>query len=603
MKNALEIFLIILLFSFTVSAQISTPVKFDKPIEYVDNTSSFLLGLPNNDLLMFWTEKHTGRLLAARSSDNGNLWLETEVKGSLWYLQNPELNSVILPSGRILLTYKNGLYYSIYSDDNGFSWSYPSTIRIGSTISENRSGFFSGLAVLENGQAAFSFSLSLIEYPNYIPKGVYVVYSNDGITWSEKKQIDPLGFESQFTSFNDSIDVVFYHDTLNGDANIYYKTTTDNGISWSARQTLLSENLVELRPRVIKDTSGKISLYYQRFDQTAFNDLYQSEIYFIESTDNGNSWTSPQKFTDYAGIDSSHTVSLWNNKPIISFISSRDFQLNQNYMQIFYGTEPDESSPPALINLIQTPDSVLPNQTLNIKAFVDDDNVVDSVKLIVIRNVKDIDTLNMFDDGIHNDSLANDKIYGIDIGGFEKGDCIPYHFLIYDNEMHTAGFNGGEINIPLDSFTEYYRLEINRFKLPFSNGGIIADIYYEGLDGGWYDESRVLFSGGFFITGKIGNDIWATCQASASRISDYQPGIVGSSTDDPKNQLYVIKVSDPHFGESWQNYSYAVQLGAKFYDGNNNGIYDPVDLNGNGIWDLNEDRPDMLGDETTVVCF
>ncbi len=33
------------------------------------------------------------------------------------------------------------------------------------------------------------------------------------LSWSEKKQIDPLGFESHFTSLNDSIDAVFYHDT------------------------------------------------------------------------------------------------------------------------------------------------------------------------------------------------------------------------------------------------------------------------------------------------------------------------------------------------------------------------------------------------------
>ncbi len=89
MKIALKIFLIILLFSFTVSAQISTPVKFDKPIEYIDNTSSFLLGLPNNDLLMFWTEKHTGRLLAARSSDNGNLWSVSDGKRIFMVLTKP----------------------------------------------------------------------------------------------------------------------------------------------------------------------------------------------------------------------------------------------------------------------------------------------------------------------------------------------------------------------------------------------------------------------------------------------------------------------------------------------------------------------------------
>ncbi len=598
MKNTLKIFLIILLFSFTVSAQISTPVKFEKQKPYMNCSESFLLGLPNNDLLMFWAESSTRIIYMSRSTDNGIIWSSPAIVVNDSYIQmNFEINAVVLTSGRILLTFKRGSYYCKYSDDNGFTWS--DHIRLTSTYQE----FYSGLAVLESSQAAFSFSYSSTTNPNYTPKGIYVMFTGDGVTWSSRKQVDPLGFEGHFTSLNDSIDAVFYHDTLNGGSDIYYKTTTDDGITWSTRQTLLSDNLIERRPRVIKDTSGKIWIYYQRFDQTAFDELYQSEIYFITSTDSGNNWSLPQKFTDYAGGDSNHTVSLWNNKPIISFISSRDFQLNQNFMQIYYGTEPDESSPPALISFIQTPDSVLPDQTVNIKAFVDDDSSVDSVKLIVVINAKEIDTLNMFDDGNHNDSLANDKIYGIDIGGFDQGDGVQYHFLIYDNEMKTAGFKGGEINILLDSFTEYYRLEINRFKVPFDNTGVIADVYINGSDGGRYDEKVVLFSGGFFITGKIGNDIWAVANASASRLQDFQAGVVGSSPYDPKNQLYRVKASDPHFSESWQNYSYAVQLGAKFYDGNNNGIYDPVDLNGNGIWDLNEDRPDMLGDETLWCVF
>ena len=598
MKIALKIFLLILLFSFTVSAQISTPVKFEKQKPYMDCSESFLLGLPNNDLLMFWAESSTRIIYMSRSTDNGNIWSEPIILVDNYYQQqNFELNAVVLTSGRILLTFKRGSYYCKYSDDNGFTWS--DHIRLTSTLQE----YYSGLAVLKSGQAALSFSVSPTSYPYQTPKGVYVIYSSDGITWSTRKLIDPNGFEGHFISLNDSIDAVFYHDTLNGEANIYYKTTTDDGITWSTRQTLLSDNLIERRPRVIKDTLGKIWLYYQRFDQTAFNDFYQSEIYFITSTNSGSSWSLPQKFTDYAGVDSNHTISLWNNKPVISFTSTRDYQINQNNMQIFYGTEPDESSPPALISFVQTPDSVEVYQVVNIKAFVDDNSAVDSVKLVVTLNAKEIDTLNMFDDGLHKDSLLNDQIYGIEIGGFKEGDGVLYSFLIYDDQSNIAGFKGGEINIPLDFFTPSCRLEINRFKVPFNNSGIIADVYYEGSDGGRYDEKVVLFSGGFFITGKIGNDIWAVANASASRLQDFQPGIVSSSLDDPKNQLYVVKASDPHFGESWQNYNYAVQLGAKFYDGNKDGIYNPADLNGNGTWDLNEDRPDMLGDETLWCVY
>jgi len=47
----------------------------------------------------------------------------------------------------------------------------------------------------------------------------------------------------------------------------------------------------------------------------------------------------------------------------------------------------------------------------------------------------------------------------------------------------------------------------------------------------------------------------------------------------------------------------AVELGAEFYDGDNDGIYDPVDKNHNQIWDPNEDMPDLLGDETAWCVY
>ena len=44
-------------------------------------------------------------------------------------------------------------------------------------------------------------------------------------------------------------------------------------------------------------------------------------------------------------------------------------------------------------------------------------------------------------------------------------------------------------------------------------------------------------------------------------------------------------------------------LGAKFYDGDNDGNYEPIDLNLNGSWDFNEDRPDLQGDQTVWCVY
>jgi hypothetical protein len=123
------------------------------------------------------------------------------------------------------------------------------------------------------------------------------------------------------------------------------------------------------------------------------------------------------------------------------------------------------------------------------------------------------------------------------------------------------------------------------------------------MPGGNYDGNIVMYSGGFYMSGLSNGFPWANGSFSAGYIKDYVPGRVGSFPQDTKNILYVVRSSDPPFSQSWQNWKVAVSRGAAFYDGNNDGIYNPVDLNGNGKWDPNEDRPDILGDITAWCVY
>ena len=401
--------------------------------------------------------------------------------------------------------------------------------------------------------------------------------------------------------------MLIYQDSTITDQYLFYRISTDGGTSWSNRSQLLSTSFNGSRVRGFKDDIGKIWLFYQEDDPTSFIGFTQSEIYFITSTDEGLNWSSPEKFTNYAGVDTNHSVSEWNGKPILSFTSSRNFQINKNFNQIYYGVggeTVDSSTPPYLYYFTANPDSPHVYEPIDFRAFVDDEAGLDSVFLVTTINVFNIDTLLMYDDGLHNDSLPGDNIYGVTFQkGINTGDNLRYDFLLKDIDGNYAGFNGSDIYIPLPFTTDAYLIETNKLKMPLNNSGVLANVNINGMEGGWFDESTVLFSGGFFLSGKDGDEIWANAVASASRIQDYQPGIVGSNPDDPKNSLYIIKASDPPFGESWQNYKYAVQLGADFYDGDNDGIYNPVDLNGNSIWDLNEDRPDFFGDVTVWSVY
>ncbi len=107
----------------------------------------------------------------------------------------------------------------------------------------------------------------------------------------------------------------------------------------------------------------------------------------------------------------------------------------------------------------------------------------------------------------------------------------------------------------------------------------------------------------FGLSGYNGDTLWANGMASASLIENYLPGKVGRNQYDPRYKVYVVTKYDGPFSSSWQQWKFAVDLGARFYDGNGDGIYNPVDLNGNNVWDPTEDKPDLIGEATTWCVF
>ncbi len=154
-----------------------------------------------------------------------------------------------------------------------------------------------------------------------------------------------------------------------------------------------------------------------------------------------------------------------------------------------------------------------------------------------------------------------------------------------------------------------YRFYVNSINLPINNRGVLAAVNIQDPDpnisgsGGKLDNVIFLFSGGFFMSGYKGDSLWTNGVSTASLVEDYQPGPVGSTPSDPKNKIYVLDKNDFPFGQSWQDWIDAVSIGAAFYDGNNDGLYTPVDLNSNGLWDSNEDGPDILADRTAWCVY
>ncbi|MCB9260081.1 MAG: T9SS type A sorting domain-containing protein [Ignavibacteriales bacterium] len=145
--------------------------------------------------------------------------------------------------------------------------------------------------------------------------------------------------------------------------------------------------------------------------------------------------------------------------------------------------------------------------------------------------------------------------------------------------------------------TAYYN---NRFFITLLNNGDIGKGYRHQIT---YDSLHIINASGFFLSGKLGDSLWSNGVFGSESYLNYAPGKFLESSGDKKNKFYILNASETDFDSSWHDWKEAVELGAYFYDGNNDGVYNPVDLNGNGIWDANEDRPDLIGDYTNWTIY
>lgn len=140
--------------------------------------------------------------------------------------------------------------------------------------------------------------------------------------------------------------------------------------------------------------------------------------------------------------------------------------------------------------------------------------------------------------------------------------------------------------------------------IPFDNRGMLASVNIDPL-GSYlmYKNVNVLRSAGFIISGYIKNKMWICGNAHPALIEDFIPGKVQPNSFRKSKKIFHLSSQDKPFSNSWKQWKYAVNLGADYYDGDKNGIYNPIDLNKDGRWQLNEDRPGLLYDNTFFCVY
>jgi len=567
------------------------------PLQNPDSTykTSFLLTNQNVQLFYWISGTH---LLQSRSTDGIN-WsdpvvIRDSILQSQYLVPDDEITGFVSNSGRIYLVVKNGNYYLIYSDNNGQTWSVPVKLPTGKLtyyLAHNGS-----LIVSSSGKLLFEYSTPVPE--KYI--GI-ITSTNHGSTWSQERLLVQGPSNGCISQVTDNKLILVYENK-----GLFSWFSTDDGITWDSSGTLILNDSTANTPKIVKDQSGKLWLFYLKNMTTPFQGITQQDIFYKTSTDGGLSWGAENNLTEYKGFDGYLNVSANSNIPLVSFSSDRKTSSNSIY-NLWCGSAGvtnDNYIPSCVYKYAVSDTAPNPGESFNVDVYLNYNDVAPIVSLK--RTIGGIpqSSLTMYDDGTHGDTVANDKVYTCEVPALSVGDALQADFIITDQVTGPFIYKGPIFAVPFTNSVELTLIDVNRFKLPVYNNGVIGYLSSGGeFDGGLYDGNIVLFSEGYYLSGKSNGNLWANANFSSAYVFDYVPGRVGIIPEDPKNILYIVKSTDPPFGQAWQDWKIAVSQGAGFYDGNKDGIYNPVDLNGNGKWDSNEDRPDLLGDMTTWCVY
>ncbi|NOS84925.1 MAG: T9SS type A sorting domain-containing protein [Ignavibacteria bacterium] len=249
-----------------------------------------------------------------RSTDGGLSW------GADTRLTNTNNSSselvTVSVSGSVVhlvwLDYREGNAEIFYkrSTDDGSSWE--TDLRLTNNTFDSQSPSLS-----VSGQF-----LHTVWYDNR--DGNYEIYykrsTDGGTSWGTDTRLTNNSGQSWYPSVSvsgSSVHVVWY-DGRDGNDEIYYKRSSDSGVSWGADTRLTSNTAISQRPSVAAAGSDVHVVW------TDFRDGSDAEIYFKRSGDGGANWETDTRLTNTIGISYNPCVTVSGSALHLVWYDNRD---------------------------------------------------------------------------------------------------------------------------------------------------------------------------------------------------------------------------------------------------------------------------------------
>jgi hypothetical protein len=174
-------------------------------------------------------------------------------------------------------------------------------------LSWTSSSSFSPVVATDSGN---NIHIVWSDYLGSIPEILYKKSTDGGSTWSTER----LTWNSGHSTYPDiAIDSnnrihVVWRDSTPGNSELFYKKSTDGGVSWTTKRlTWTSGNSED--PAIATDSSNNIHIFWQD-DRNV-----KEEIFYQKSTDGGSTWTA-KRLTWDSGASRDPAVAIDTNDNI-----------------------------------------------------------------------------------------------------------------------------------------------------------------------------------------------------------------------------------------------------------------------------------------------
>jgi len=202
----------------------------------------------------------------------------------------------------------NEIYYK-RSTDGGTAWGADTRLTVNSAASWNTSLAVSGSAI----------SVIWIDDRDGNWEIYYKSSADNGATWGSDTRLTNNSLYSEFpsvTSSGNTVNVV-WTDNREGNYEIYCIRSTNNGAAWSAETRLTNNSSFSLTPSV--SASGSVVNLVWRDNRDG-----NYEIYYKRSTDGGSTWGADTRLTNNAFDSGDPSVSASGTLVYVSWMDSRD---------------------------------------------------------------------------------------------------------------------------------------------------------------------------------------------------------------------------------------------------------------------------------------